>query len=158
MPHTDTPPRWLTAAEQEAWRAFIVTRNDLDLALSADLAPHGLTTGDYEVLVWLSEAEESRMRMCDLAEALQLSPSGLTRRLDGMVKAGLVERASCASDRRVMWAVLTPAGWDKMRDAAPAHVASVRRHILDPLGPEGVLQLGELFGRIRQHLDHTKDS
>ena len=158
MPHTDTPPRWLTAAEQEAWRAFIVTRNDLDLALSADLAPHGLTTGDYEVLVWLSEAEESRMRMCDLAEVLQLSPSGLTRRLDGMVKAGMVERASCASDRRVMWAVLTPAGWDKMRDAAPAHVASVRRHILDPLGPEGVLQLGELFGRIRQHLDHTKDS
>ena len=133
MPHTDTPPRWLTAAEQEAWRTFVFTRNDLDLVLSADLAPYGLTTGDYEVLVWLSEAEESRMRMCDLAEALQLSPSGLTRRLDGMVKAGLVERASCASDRRVMWAVLTPAGWDKMRDAAPAHVAGVRRHILDPL-------------------------
>ena len=158
MPRTDTPPRWLTAAEQEAWRTFVFTRNDLDLVLSADLAPYGLTTGDYEVLVWLSEAEESRMRMCDLAEALQLSPSGLTRRLDGMVKAGLVERASCASDRRVMWAVLTPAGWDKMRDAAPAHVAGVRRHILDPLGPEGVRQLGELFGRIRQHLDHTKDS
>ena len=158
MPRTDTPPRWLTAAEQEAWRTFVFTRNDLDLVLSADLAPYGLTTGDYEVLVWLSEAEESRMRMCDLAEALQLSPSGLTRRLDGMVKAGLVERASCASDRRVMWAVLTPAGWDKMRAAAPAHVAGVRRHILDPLGPEGVRQLGELFGRIRQHLDHTKDS
>ena len=158
MPRTDTPPRWLTAAEQEAWRTFVFTRNDLDLVLSADLAPYGLTTGDYEVLVWLSEAEESRMRMCDLAEALQLSPSGLTRRLDGMVKAGLVERASCASDRRVMWAVLTPAGWDKMRDAAPAHVAGVRRHILDPLGPEGVRQLGELFGRIRQHLNNTKDS
>lgn len=157
MPRTDTSPRWLTDAEQEAWRNFIVSRNDLDVALSADLAPHGLTSGDYEVLVWLSEAEQTRMRMCDLAGVLQLSPSGLTRRLDGMVKAGLVERSSCDSDRRVMWAVLTPAGWDKMREAAPAHVASVRRHVLDPLGPDGVRQLGELFGRIRRHLDQIKE-
>jgi hypothetical protein len=57
-----------------------------------------------------------------------------------------------------MWAVLTDAGWTKMREAAPAHVASVRRHVLDPLGPDGVHQLGELFGRIRLHLDHLKES
>jgi DNA-binding MarR family transcriptional regulator len=105
---------WLSETEQHSWRNFIMSVHDLMTVLEADLAPHGLTMGDYEVLVWLSEAEQSRMRMCDLAGALQLSPSGLTRRLDGMVRNGWVERASCATDRRVMWAHLTPAGLDKM--------------------------------------------
>jgi DNA-binding MarR family transcriptional regulator len=145
-------PRWLTETEQESWRNYILTAHDLEMALEADLAPHGLSMGDYEVLVWLSEAELNRMRMCDLAQSLQLSPSGLTRRLDGMVRNGWVDRASCASDRRVMYAHLTPAGRAKMEEAAPTHVASVRRHVLEPLGPEGVAQLGELFGRVRDHL------
>ncbi|MEN9644607.1 MAG: hypothetical protein RL238_1276 [Actinomycetota bacterium] len=143
---------WLSEPEQHSWRNFIMTVHDLMAALEIDLAPHGLTMGDYEVLVWLSEAEANRMRMCDLAGALQLSPSGLTRRLDGMVKNGWVERASCESDRRVMWAHLTPAGLTKMKTVAPDHVASVRRHVLDPLGPDGVVQLGEIFGRIGHHL------
>jgi DNA-binding MarR family transcriptional regulator len=143
---------WLSETEQHSWRNFIMTVHDLMAALETDLAPHGLTMGDYEVLVWLSEAEQNRMRMCDLAGALQLSPSGLTRRLDGMVKNGWVERASCASDRRVMWAHLTPAGLTKMQEVAPDHVASVRRHVLEPLGPEGVTQLGEIFGSIGARL------
>jgi DNA-binding MarR family transcriptional regulator len=87
---------------------------------------------------------------------LQLSPSGLTRRLDGMVKAGWVERASSEQDRRVMFARLTPSGRAKMEAAAPTHVESVRRHVLDPLGPDGVEQLGQLFGRIREHLLHLE--
>jgi DNA-binding MarR family transcriptional regulator len=144
--------RWLTQSEQGSWRNYILTAHDLAAALEADLAPHGITMGDYEVLVWLSEAEANRMRMCDLAQALQLSPSGLTRRLDGMVKNGWVERASCANDRRVMYANLTANGRQKMESAAPAHVASVRRHVLEPLGDDGVAQLGQVFGRIREHL------
>lgn len=144
--------RWLSDQEQHAWRNFIMSVHDLTAALEADLAPYGLTMGDYEVLVWLSEADESRMRMCDLASALQLSPSGLTRRLDGMVRNGWVERASCASDRRVMWAHLTPAGLAKMNEVAPVHVESVRSRVLDPLGAEGVQQLGDIFGRIREQL------
>jgi len=121
-------------------------------AFENDLAPHGLTMGDYEVLVFLSEAEDNRMRMCDLASSLRLSPSGLTRRLDGMVKLGWVSRASCDNDRRVMYAHLTPAGRAKMEAAAPDHVASVRRHFIAPLGLDGVDQVGELFRRIRNHL------
>lgn len=144
--------RWLTETEQRSWRNFIMSVHDLVAVLEADLAPHGLTMGDYEVLVWLSEAQEQRMRMCDLAGALQLSPSGLTRRLDGMVKNGWVERASCASDRRVMWAHLTPAGFEKMNEVAPHHVDSVRRHLLEPLGEDGVVALGEIFGKVREHL------
>jgi DNA-binding MarR family transcriptional regulator len=143
---------WLSDVEQRSWRNFIMSVHDLMAVLESDLAPYGLTMGDYEVLVWLSEAQENRMRMCDLAGALQLSPSGLTRRLDGMVRNGWVERASCASDRRVMWAHLTPAGLDKMNEVAPIHVSSVRRHVLDPLGPTGVEQLGEVFGRIGAQL------
>ena len=143
---------WLSPAEQTSWRNYILTAHDLSAALEADLAVHDLTMGDYEVLVWLSEAEENRMRMCDLAQSLQLSPSGLTRRLDGMVKAGWVERASCAHDRRVMYAHLTPTGRARMEAAAPTHVDSVRRHVLEPLGPEGVAQLGVIFGLIREHL------
>lgn len=144
--------QWLSDVEQTSWRNFIMSVHDLMAALESDLAPYGLTMGDYEVLVWLSEAQENRMRMCDLAGALQLSPSGLTRRLDGMVRNGWVERASCASDRRVMWAHLTPAGLAKMNEVAPVHVNSVRRHVLEPLGPTGVVQLGEVFGRIGDHL------
>ena len=144
--------QWLNEAEQQSWRNFIVTVHDLTTALETDLAPQGLTMGDYEVLVWLSEAEHDRMRMCDLAGKLQLSPSGLTRRLDGLVKSGWVDRASCSSDRRVMYAHLTDTGRAKMISAAPHHVASVRRHVIDPLGAEGMAQLGDLFGRIRAHL------
>ena len=101
------PTNWLTDSEQQAWRTFITTMPDLNAAFEADLATHELTMGDYVVLVFLSEAEGNHMRMCDLAAALRLSPSGLTRRLDGMVKAGWVERASCSADRRVMYAHLT---------------------------------------------------
>lgn len=147
---------WLTETEQSAWRQFITTLPDLMAALEADLAPHGLTNGDYEVLVHLSEADDSQLRMCDLAESLRLSPSGLTRRLDGLVKVGWVTRAACATDRRVMYAQLTAAGRSKMRSAAPDHVASVRRHVLDPLGQRGVQQLGALFTQIGRHL--TEDA
>ena len=143
---------WLSDTEQAAWRTFITTLPDLTAAFEADLAHHGLSMGDYEVLVFLSEADDNRMRMCDLAGSLRLSPSGLTRRLDGLVKVGWVERASCAADRRVMYAHLTPAGRTKMEEAAPDHVASVRRHFLTPLGADGVAQLGELFTKVREHL------
>lgn len=144
--------KWLTPAEQVSWRTFITTLPDLLAALEADLAPHGLTNGDYEVLVRLSEADDRRLRMSDLAEQLRLSPSGITRRLDGLVRAGWVERTACEGDRRVMYAHLTNAGMRKLVAAAPDHVASVRRHLVDPIGPEGLARLGLLFESIHRHL------
>ena len=143
---------WLSEPEQTAWRNFVTTMPDLDAAFEADVAAHGITMGDYTVLVFLSEAAEHRLRMCDLAASLRLSPSGLTRRLDGLVKAGWVDRSACNADRRVMYAHLTDAGMAKMKAAAPDHVDSVRRHFFEPLGAEGVQQLSELFSRIRAHL------
>lgn len=150
--HEVMPKRWLDATEMRAWRSFVESFGALMPALEHDLEPHGLTMGDYEVLVHLSDAPDHHMRMCDLAVALRLSPSGLTRRLDGLVRAGLVERHSCNEDRRVMYARVTPAGLAKLADAAPDHVASVRRHLLSPLTREQVVQLGDIFTTVRQGL------
>jgi DNA-binding MarR family transcriptional regulator len=144
--------QWLTASEMRAWRNFIESVGTMTAALEADLVPFGLTMGDYEVLVRLSESEDQRLRMCDLATSLQLSPSGLTRRLDGLVKAGLVERIASPSDRRVMFAQLTPAGHAKLVDAAPDHVASVRKRFLKGLTRDQVRALGDIFEVVRGNL------
>src|SRR3954451_6797451 len=144
--------KWLNPAEQTAWRNFITATGPLIDALEHDLSPHGLTLGDYEVLVQLSEADHRRMRMCDLAGALRLSPSGLTRRLDGLVRHGLVERKAATDDRRVMHAHLTDAGNELLQRAAPDHVASVRRHLLDPLDAAQIDQLAVIFGIVRAGL------
>jgi len=141
---------WLNTRELAAWRNFVSALGPLMDSLETDLAPHGLTLGDYEVLVHLSEAPERRMRMCDLAQALRLSPSGLTRRLDGLVRHGLVERRASPTDRRVMHAHLTEPGFDLMMRAAPDHVDSVRRHLLDPLDTTQVDQLANIFAAVRQ--------
>ena len=138
------------------WRNYLESFAELMTAFEADLAPFGLTMGDYEVLVRLSEAPDRGLRMCDLAEALRLSPSGLTRRLDGLVRAGLVERKSCAADRRVAFAHLTDEGMRQLVIAAPAHVAGVRRHLFDPLTEDQVGELGDIFDTVRTRLNANK--
>jgi DNA-binding MarR family transcriptional regulator len=136
-----------------AWRSYVETQNDLQTALELDLQPTGLNLGDYQVLVFLSEADDRRMRMCDLAELLQLSPSGLTRRLDGLVRKGLVERVGSDLDRRVMLAVLTPKGLAQLEAAAPTHVDSVRAHLIDLLDTDELEALVRIFGKVRAALD-----
>jgi DNA-binding MarR family transcriptional regulator len=144
---------WLTTEEMTAWRTYIETYSDLIAAIERDLAAeHGLTLGDYQVFVYLSEAPNRSMRMCDLADLLQLSPSGLTRRLDGLVKAGFVTREPSDDDRRVMLATLTPTGFAALEQAAPDHVASVRRHIFDHLDSDQVAALASIFQSIKAGL------
>lgn len=150
---TTTTPRWLNRDEIHAWLGFVETHGDLMNALENDLAPTGLTLGDYQVFVYLSAAEDGSMKMCDLAELLQLSPSGLTRRLDGLVKAGWVERRPSALDRRVMHAVLTDAGRARLEAAAPVHVESVRARIIDHLDRDDLLAFARAFRKIRAALD-----
>jgi len=144
---------WLDDDEMEAWRAFIETVVDLMGALEADLAEHHLTMGDYQVLVFLSEVPDHAMRMCDLAARLQLSPSGVTRRLDGLVRAGLVERQPSVDDRRVMLAVLTEAGVGALEAAAPTHVASVRNRLFDHVERRDLTALARVFQGVRAGLD-----
>ncbi|CAN5721745.1 MarR family transcriptional regulator [soil metagenome] len=144
---------WLDDDEQAAWRAFVGSVVDLMAALEADVLPHELTMGDYQVLVYLSEAEGRAMRMCDLATHLQLSPSGLTRRLDGLVRGGLVERRASSADRRVMLAVLTRTGLRALERAAPTHVRSVRRHLIDRLERRDLSAMTRIFQAVRAGLD-----
>jgi DNA-binding MarR family transcriptional regulator len=144
---------WLTDREMAAWRTYIETYGDLIAAIERDLAEHDLTLGDYQVFVYLSEAPDHAMRMCDLADMLQLSPSGLTRRLDGLVKAGFVTREASTDDRRVMLARLTSSGFEALEAAAPDHVASVRRHIFDHLDDDQVDSLASIFRAIRRGLE-----
>jgi DNA-binding MarR family transcriptional regulator len=151
--------RWLDETEMAAWRGLIDVHADVFAELEGDLVEaHGITAGDYAVLVTLSEAADTRLRMCDLAADLHLSPSGLTRRLDGLVTAGLVAREPSSEDRRVILAVLTPAGHARLEAAAPDHVAGVRRAFLDHLDADQVAQLAAalaavLEGRARRHVD-----
>jgi DNA-binding MarR family transcriptional regulator len=157
VPEPTTEIDWLDDDEQRAWRAFIEVQGDLLAALERDLEAAGITLGDYRVLVLLSEVDERALRMCDLADRLQLSPSGVTRRLDGLVASGLVRREGHPDDRRVMMAVLTDAGLETLRTVAPHHVASVRRRIFDHLDADQVGTFGEIFARIGAALDPSTD-
>lgn len=124
---------WLDEEEMVVWRAMVDVMASIEAAVEEDVMRHGLTAGDYGVLARLSDAPDRRLRMCDLASALHLSPSGLTRRVDGLVKQGLVSREPSEDDRRVMLAVLSEDGNVRLRNAAPGHVGTVRRQFIDHL-------------------------
>jgi DNA-binding MarR family transcriptional regulator len=136
--------RWLTEDEQRLWRGWLAASMLLPERLNRDLQEqHGLTGTDYQVLVELSESPERRMRMSTLAERTQLSRSRLSHQIDRMTKAGLVDRQECAQDGRGMFAVLTDRGWERIVAAAPDHVESVRRHLVDRLTPEQFEAFGQ---------------
>jgi len=142
---------WLDEEEMQAWRGLVEAYSELHAALEADLlAGFGIDGGDYGVLVNLSEAPDQRLRMCDLAARLHLSPSGLTRRLDGLVKAGYVAREPSTGDRRVTMAVLTDAGRGTLEAAAPVHVDGVRRHFVEHLTRTQLRQLGAAFDALQR--------
>jgi DNA-binding MarR family transcriptional regulator len=142
---------WLDDDEMSAWRGLIEMTADVRAALDTELlGEFGLSEGDYGVLVTLSEAPDRHMRMCDLACRMHLSPSGLTRRLDGLVRDGLVVREPSQEDRRVSLAVLTDQGYARLEAAAPSHVEGVRRHLLDHLTRAQIRQLGAAFDHLRE--------
>src|SRR5205807_10430162 len=131
---SDTAVLWLTDPEMRAWRGLVQATTGLLAILDNELqAAHGLSLGDYEVLVHLSEAPDRSLRMSELAGRLHLSPSGITRRIDGLVRSGLVERRQCPSDRRGSNAVITETGIQALRRAAPTHVRGVREHFVSRL-------------------------
>ena len=133
----------------DSWIRLIRGYGSVTRAMSAELvAEHGLTINDYEALLHLSQAEDGQMRRVDLAGLLLLTASGVTRLLDGLETAGLVERASCARDRRVTYAVLTEAGRTRLRQASVSHVAGVRAFFEARYSGEELEQLAGLLGRL----------
>jgi DNA-binding MarR family transcriptional regulator len=117
--------------------------------LSASLVDqHGLTINDYGCLLLLSRAGEEGMRRIDLANELRLSPSGITRLLDRLEDQGLVGKGACKEDARVSYAILTDAGLDKLRQAAPGHIEDIERQLADVLDEDEMRTLTDLLGRI----------
>ena len=146
-------PKWLSAAEQQAWRAFLNGSAWLQEALNNDLEVESdLSLNEYEILVRLSEAPERRVRMSVLAEHLVHSRSRLTHTIARMQRQGWVDRAPCPEDGRGVEAVLTDRGYETLVRAAPGHVASVRRHLVDVLTPEQMAALGEIFATVAARL------
>jgi DNA-binding MarR family transcriptional regulator len=144
---TDT--QWLDDVEMGAWRGLLTAHSRLIAQLDTALqGSQGISLPDYEVLVHLSESEGGRLRMCELAESINLSPSGLTRRLDGLVKAGWVERIPCTEDRRGTYAVLLPDGRARVESAAPDHVEQVRRYFVDLLSRRQLAELAKALAPV----------
>lgn len=144
--------QWLTPAEMAAWRTYIETTGDLLRAIEKDLIPFGLDRGDYQLLAMLSEAPDQRLRLCDLADSLRLTRSGLTRRLEGVLKKKLVARVQSKDDGRVAFAQLTPKGFELLKTAAPEHLDSVRRLMIDLLTPAEIKSMASAFGKISANL------
>ena len=146
--------KWLNDNEMKAWRGFVTTAAELHRAIESDLAQFGIDGGDYQLLAMLSEAPEHRMQLCELAEILRLSRSGLTRRMEGVVKAKFVERVSAETDRRTAYAHLTDKGYTFLRRIAPAHVKSVRNRLIDHLSENELKAFGTAFSKIRKSLSN----
>jgi DNA-binding MarR family transcriptional regulator len=112
------------------------------------MSAHGLTMNDYEVLLHLAHAPERRLRRVDLAKSVLLTPSGITRLLEGLERAGYVERASCSSDARVTYALLTDEGYQKLREASSTHVEGIRSHFAERFSSEELETLAALLSRL----------
>jgi DNA-binding MarR family transcriptional regulator len=124
----------LDGGEMAAWHALIHAHAKIVRQLEAELeAEHGLSLPAYEVLAHLSEAPKRRLRMSELASFAVLTPSGLTRLVDKLVRDGLVERLRCEADARVVYAVLTADGLARLKSAYPTHLRGVRVHLIDRL-------------------------
>jgi len=148
------PVRWLSAAEQDAWRAYIRLAKMLMRQLDRDLHPFGLSTNDYEILVELSEAPGHQLRMTELADRTAQSRSRLSHQVTRMEAKGLVRRDACEGDKRGTFAVITPRGLTMMERVAPSHVDSVRRHFVDQLS---AAQLQTLAATYLPLLDRLRD-
>ena len=144
---TPAPP--VPPAQLVAWRTFLEAHAVAVETLTRELREaEDLPLTWYDVLVQLHEAADHRLRMQELADAVLLSKSGVTRLVDRMEREGLVERSRCADDRRGTFATMTPAGLARLRDAAPVHLAGVAQHFAAHLDAEEAALLESLLRRV----------
>jgi DNA-binding MarR family transcriptional regulator len=153
MDAVDTVP-WLNEAEQRAWRAFLSLQSQLMAQLGRELQEQsGLSNADFAVLVSLSEHPDQRMRILELARALQWEKSRLSHQLTRMEQRGLLERSNCSEDRRGAFVVLKPQGRAAVESAAPKHVDSVRRYLFDEISAEQVVALTDICQAVLDRLE-----
>ena len=157
MAGTKGHPRWLSAEEQQAWRATVHLSQLLMRQLDRDLNAHGLNSHDYEILVELSEAPDNRLRMTELADATSQSRSRLSHQITRMESRGFVRRDNCEGDKRGTFAVLTAEGVEVIRRVAPDHVENVRRHFIDRLTPRQLEEVTDAFTPVVDYLRKIRD-
>lgn len=151
-----TAPSRLDGAALDAWRSYLQTHATILRVLDAELiAEHGMTSRDYQVLLYLSQADDRMLPMSALAESTMLTRSGITRLVDGLVGCRLIERVSCPKDARVSYARLTDEGYEKLRQAGCTHIAGIRRLFLEHFTPEEIDVLSSLLGRLPGASQHT---
>ena len=135
----------------QAFGALLRAHANATRQLNAQLiADHDLTTADYSVLLHLSWAPDRRMRRVDLADRVALTASGITRLLDGLERAGFVQRSGCESDRRVVYAVLTDAGLEKLREASKTHVPQVEAFLAARFDDDELADLRASLARLAE--------
>lgn len=148
-------PHWLSTDEQHAWRTYLRVTAQVEEALNRDLIDSfGHSLPEYEILARLSEAENGFLRMSDLADLLVFSRSRLTHTVRRLEEQGVVERTTNPVDRRGVDCRLTDAGFELVNEMAPVHVASVREHLVDKLGHDQMIELGDLLFQL---VDDPKD-
>lgn len=133
------------AAFARLMRAYGVMRHELEAQV---LTPRGLSFNDFEALLHLSRADDQRLRRIDLADLLMLTPSGVTRLLEGLQGAGFVENRQCDDDARVTWAALTAEGARTLECVGAEHTQVLRSLFADTLDEAELEQLSELLGRL----------
>jgi DNA-binding MarR family transcriptional regulator len=144
---------WLDTQQQRSWRAYLVGTTLLMDRLDRELREqHRLSLPEYEILVRLSEADDNRMRMAMLADSVSHSRSRVTHTVARMETAGLVVRDSCLADGRGVEAVLTAQGRRALEEAAPTHVAGVRRLLVDLVDDEDFEAVGRVFNAVTDGL------
>ncbi len=149
MTQITTTTRWLSAPEQEHWRAYLRGSRLLEAALDKDLQSHGVQLTEYEIISRLSEAPRHRLRMSSLADLVVQSRSRLTHTAARLERRGWVRREACLEDRRGVELVLTDSGLEAVREMAEVHVESVRRNIVDTMTPQQFAALGEAMALMR---------
>jgi DNA-binding MarR family transcriptional regulator len=151
MDMASTRPRAqeLSPAELGAWRGFLRVHSALAKALDAELqSAHGLPLSSYEVLITLRTAPAKKLRMAELADRVLLSRSGMTRLVDRLERDGLLERASCDSDARGSFAVLTPKGEELLAESRPTHLDGVRERFVRHFSPDELVTLAHWWDRV----------
>ncbi|HEV8603576.1 MAG TPA: MarR family transcriptional regulator [Gaiellaceae bacterium] len=142
----------------EAWINFLRAHAAVTRQFNAELqATHGLTLSDFDVLAQLARAPERALKRVELSERVLLTPSGITRLLNGLERVGYVGRRECAHDARVTYAVLTDEGYEKFREAARTHRASVRALLTERFETAELEALASLLGRLPMRPDADCD-
>ena len=150
---TTGEPRWLDDGEQHSWRALMMGITLLEERLDDDLRREfGMSLTEYEVLVRLSERPGRAMRMAQLADAMAHSRSRITHTIARMEAAGYVVRGTTPEDGRGVVATMTETGYELLVKAAPCHVESVLRNLVDLVPAADFAAVGRVFDRVADHL------